>query len=356
MTSKGDFIGFTLDGVHSVDLNVMRVSDGTRYTDNLIPMVQDKTIQVPGGDGNYMFGTSFVQRPFQFPIAYDCMTEQNIRDLRRLMGQRKIMGLIFDELPYKVYKVRPTGTPNLKYVCFETEAEYDSRVNDVDDSLRTKDDLYGVGTRIMKGRLYRGEGTLSFTAYTPFARSRFKYLDEYTVVNIPEWGSMDSPAASDVFFNYYEWVESSRMKLSSAMKKRNNVDYVIDTPTNAGCMVYNAGDIETPFTLKIWFNGAFGGLLISYAADNKSFRIEPFNKQTALGSNTQDAGIQINTALNLIEGIDSAGNPTGTIYNRYTQSGDFFKIAPTNDLEWMGFSWAGASPTKMKIEYDYLYF
>lgn len=356
MTSKGDFIGFTLDGVHSIDLNIMRVSDGTRYTDNILPTLQDKTVQVPGGDGDYLFGSYYTQRPFNFPIAYDCMTEENIRQLRQLMGQKKVMNLIFDELPYKMYKVRPNGTPNLKYVCFETEAEFDDRVDDVDNSLRTKDDLYGIGTRIIKGRLYRGEGNLSFVAYSPYARSRFKYLDEYKVTNIPEWGSMDSPLASDVFFNYYEWVESSRMKLSSAMKKHNGVDYVIDTPVNNGCMVYNPGDIETPFKLKIWFNGQFGGLLITYAADNKNFRIKPFNKQTAQGAYVQDAGIQINTALNLIEGIDILGNPTGTIYNRYTQSGDFFKLAPTEDLEWMDFSWGGASPTRMEIEYDYLYF
>lgn len=356
MTGKGDYIGFTLDGVHSLDLNIMRVSDGTRYTDNIIPSLQDKTIQVPGGDGNYMFGTSFTQRQFQFPIAYDCMTEQNIHDLRRLMGQKKVMGLIFDELPYKVYKVRPYGTPNLKYICFETEVEFDERVEDVDNSVKTKQDLYGVGTRIMKGRLYRGEGNLTFTAFTPFARSRFKYLDNYTVVNIPEWGPMDSPSAAQVFYNYYEWADSSRMKLSTAMKKRNGIDYVLDRPVTAGCMVHNAGDLDTPFILKIWFSGSFGGLLISFAADNKSFRINSFSKQTAQGSSVQDAGIQINTALNLIEGIDKDGNPTGTIYNRYVQTGDFFKIAPTEDLEWMGFSWAGSAPSKMAIEYDYLYF
>lgn len=356
MTSKGDFIGFTLDGVHSLDLNVMRVSDGTRYTDNLIPQVQDKAVQVPGGDGSYLFGSFHTQRPFSFPIAYDCMTEENIRALRQLLGQKKIMGLIFDELPYKVYRVRTNGTPNLKFICFETEAEYDDRINDVDNSLRTKEDLYNVGTRIMKGRLYKGEGTLSFVSYAPYARSRFKYLDEYKVTNIPEWGSMDSPAASDVFFNYYEWADSSRMKLSTTMKKRNGIDYVIDTPVSAGCMVYNAGDIDAPFILKMWFNGSFGGVLISLSSQGKSFRIKPFNKQTAKNGSVQDAGVQINMALNLIEGIDQNGNPTGTIYNRYTQSGDFFKLAPTEDMEWMGFSWAGAAPTRMEIEYDYLYF
>lgn len=347
MTSKGDFIGFTLGGVHSVDLGVMRVSDGSRYTENLLPTMQDKTVQVPGGDGAYLFGSYYTQKSFSIQIAYDEMSEENIRQLRALMARKEPQELIFDELPYKKYLVKANGTPNLKYVCFEKENEFDSRVGDVDEDIHEKDSLYGVGTRIMKGRVYKGEGTLQFITYVPYARSRYKYLDDYNINNVPEWGSMDSALASDVFFNYYEWRESSRMKLSTAtLTMPNRMNYALDRPVTTGCAVYNAGDIETPFWLQI-----FGSGTISIGLN---FRDHHF-ALTGARLYTGDAGLQINTKLNLVEGIDADGELTGTVYNRFITAGDFFKIPPTDFLELISFiNVQGA--TSMKIKYDYLYY
>jgi hypothetical protein len=34
---KGDFIGFTLGNVHSSELGLVRVSDGSRYNEDLLP-------------------------------------------------------------------------------------------------------------------------------------------------------------------------------------------------------------------------------------------------------------------------------------------------------------------------------
>jgi hypothetical protein len=44
-----------------------------------------------------------------------------------------------------------------------------------------------------------------------------------------------------------------------------------------------------------------------------------------------DAYIQIDTKLNLIEGWDSEGKKTGSIYNRYMVSGQFFKIPKSKE-------------------------
>ena len=47
-----DFIGFTYNGKHSMrDFNIYRTSDGSRYNDNLVPSMTDKTADIPGGDG-----------------------------------------------------------------------------------------------------------------------------------------------------------------------------------------------------------------------------------------------------------------------------------------------------------------
>jgi hypothetical protein len=34
---KGDFIGFTFGGIHSSKLGLVRVSDGSRYNEDLLP-------------------------------------------------------------------------------------------------------------------------------------------------------------------------------------------------------------------------------------------------------------------------------------------------------------------------------
>ena len=72
-----DFLGFTFNGKHSLyDLNVYRVSDGGRYNDNLSPELQDKTAEIPGGDGAYYFGTTHKSKKFSINIAFDGLTER----------------------------------------------------------------------------------------------------------------------------------------------------------------------------------------------------------------------------------------------------------------------------------------
>lgn len=139
-----DFIGFTYDGKHSIrDLNIYRTSDGSRYNENLSPSVTDKTAEVPG-DGLYYFGSQHKQRQFSISFAFDQLTEQQFRELRQLFSKKELVELSFDERPYVVYSVKPTGTPTLKTVCFEND-DYE--------------------------RVYKGEGTLSLVAYYPYGHT-----------------------------------------------------------------------------------------------------------------------------------------------------------------------------------------
>ena len=142
---KGDFLGFTFDDVHSSELGITRISDGSRYTENLLPTIQDKTIQVPGSDGTYYHGSFYTQKAFNFPIAFDSLTEEQLRKIKVLFADKKIHNLIFDELPYKIYKVKTIGTPNLEYICFDEKDKYRERYDDFNFSSMTKEDLYGYG-------------------------------------------------------------------------------------------------------------------------------------------------------------------------------------------------------------------
>ena len=149
---KGDYMGFTYNDVHSSELGIVRVSDGSRFNENLLPTMQDKTVQVPGGDGTYYFGSYYTQRQFNVTFAFDNLTEQKVAELKRHFGDKGIHDLIFDETPYKVYSAKVTGTATIKYIPFDEGSTH---------------------------RLYKGEGTIQFTCYYPFARCWSTIKDDY---------------------------------------------------------------------------------------------------------------------------------------------------------------------------------
>lgn len=144
MANNMDFIGFSFNGKHSYDdFGVYRVSDGSRYNDNLIPTMTDKTADVPGGDGQYFFKTNYKTRQFSVSIAFDRLTEEKYRQMRQWLDGQTIHDLVFDELPYKSYSAKVSGTPQLKTLCFDEDGQ----------------------------RIYKGEGIIQFTCYYPFAHS-----------------------------------------------------------------------------------------------------------------------------------------------------------------------------------------
>lgn len=296
---KGDFIGFSFNGYRSEDLGIMRVSDGSRYNEDLIPTTQDKTVQVPGGDGFYYFGSNYTQRQFSINIAFDELTEKQLRELQQVFGTKELGKLIFDERPYKYYMVK-SGKPQLKYICFGREGEV---------------------------RTYKGEGTLTFTAYYPFAKSIYKFLNEYSDKNKDEW------------------------KEASGMKTEKGT---YDTVSNNGSIpVYNAGDLEADFILKFSFpvnNTSIGDMKITLGKENVG-KVEAFLNLKGFGKKGADTGFQINTKTNLIEGFNAEGL-TGTLYNENITQGDFFKIPPRE--EGYQISATGAIPTG--IVYDYIYY
>ena len=295
---KGDFIGFSFNEHRSESLGIVRVSDGSRYNEDLVPTTQDKTVQVPGGDGFYYFGSDYTQRQFSINIAFDELTEKQFRELQQVFGTKELGKLVFDERPYKYYMVK-SGKPQLKYICFGKEGE----------------------------RIYKGEGTLTFTAYYPFAKSVFKFLNEYNDKNKDEWK------------------EASGMKA-----EKGTYDTVSD---NGSISVYNAGDLETDFILKFSLpvdNTPIGDIKITLSKENVG-KVEAFLDLNGFSKKGADTGFQINTKTNLIEGFNAEGL-TGTLYNENITQGDFFKIPPREE----GYQISVTGATPIEIVYDYIYY
>ena len=169
---KGDFIGFTYGGVHFSGHGLMRVSDGSRYSTYLLPSINNKSVQIPGKDGSYFFNSNFGNMEFSISVAYDSVTETDMRKIKQLLGDKKPHALWFDENPYKEYIAKVSKPPQFKWICF-------------DESKNIYRDIDGVSREEMT-RLYKGEGVINFTCHTPYARSRVNFLDDQ--VDSVLWG------------------------------------------------------------------------------------------------------------------------------------------------------------------------
>lgn len=300
-SDSSDYIGFTYNGIPSSSFGIKRTSDGSRFNENLLPSVQDETIQVPGGDGTYYFGSYYTQKPFNVSFAFDSMTEQQLQEFKNWLGDKGVHDLIFDENPYKVYRAKVTGTATIKYIPF-AEGE--------------------------TNRIYKGEGTIQFTCFDPYARSVKKYLNEYSSLNKDEWKGA-----------------------ANLLDEQGNFDRIVDSNK---INLYNPGVRETDFILSFAFDTNSLIPAGSISIDSKSQLY--FQQIKRKGT---DTCVKINTKLNLIEGYVN-DKKSGNIYNECVFKGTFFKIPITTEkdfpLQLVISNENQLANYFMELQYDYIYF
>lgn len=149
------FTGFTLidsltgDEYNSKDLGLYRVSDNNRYSETITPTFEDKVVHVPGQKGSYYFGTKYKDKAFNINVAFDNLSVEQFKDMTttfdNLVMQEEPMPLklIFDDTPYKMNLVYLQNPPTFSYIPFDENEE----------------------------TVLKGEGTISFICFEPFARS-----------------------------------------------------------------------------------------------------------------------------------------------------------------------------------------
>ena len=303
ISKNRDYIGFTFGKFHSSDFGIVRTSNGSRFDESLLPIIQDKTVQVPGGDGTYLFGSYFTQKQFEVAFAFDNLDEQRFAELKTWLGDKKIHDLIFDETPYKAYRAKITGSATIKYIPFE-EGNTD--------------------------RIYKGEGSIQFTAYEPYARCVKKYADEYQVSNLNEW-----------------------KKAAKLLNSKGNYDTLGAIIPNQ-IKLYNPGDRPCDFVMT--FNFSNKGIIPATTIRLTDLEGNTYGldlKQITRKGN--DDCIKINSKINLIEGYYN-GKKTGNVYNAAIIAGDFFKIPLCDSVEAnMVMTVEGSSNLFESIEYNYLY-
>lgn len=206
-----DFIGFSYGKWHCIrNGHVYRTSDGSRYNTNLIPTLTDKIIDAPGNDGQYYFNSFHKNRTFSVNIAFDELTELDLRGLRKCFNGKDIKELIFDERPYVAYDAKVTGIPAIKAICFDDENG---------------------------NRVYKGEGTIQFTCYNPYGHTpNWVWTSSFSTKDAD--GRLASNYDKAVYTSKDQWLDASGLSESTLI---------------------NVGDVDAPFVVK----GASGKVTVA---------------------------------------------------------------------------------------------
>ena len=485
---KGDFLGFTFVTSGNVytneDLGIVRTSDGgDGYEDQLTPEINDKTVEIPGADGSYFYGSDFRSKQFSINFAFDSLTEGQLRNLRQVFGYKHTGALIFDERPYKQYLVKVSNVPELNYVCIDQQEriasnipqdgirwtqheEWTIKYNTISESVNANtekdvivsappsenptflqvdsievsfNDEEGVLTYIKNGttlrfinsetnpetdpiqvtisyqylertqegehekvypyeytdnieRIYRGTGSVEFTAYYPYAKQVYKYLNECTDENVDEWKESSNLLENNsvLIGNQSGHYDTYYMEGYPKANKEipSSTDISVQKKLTGQVILYNGGDISTGFRWFIPWVYLDGTEIKEYNAGSGRATFFPITlintgtgEQLSLSKiyrRGNDVGFQINTENGLIEGMDCSNitkDGTGTtkfeglitsgnIYNDCIKGGEFFKIEPGETTIVVECdSTAGTSAytpqtqlNHSEINYDYLYF
>ena len=270
-----DLTGFKFGDYHSSQFGLIRVSNGSRYNEYLLPTLKNTTTDVPGMEGTLYFGTQKTTRSFQVDMAFDSLTEEDIRDIREwLTGAHS---LIFDERPYIQYMCILNSAPQLKYLTFEENGE----------------------------RIYKGELSVNFVSYLPYGYSidGKKFIDDFLDENFEEW----SNASHLAYKNFYE-----DETLRTYDKFEGNNVYV-----------YNSGDVEADYVLTCYFTeGATAKISMNDVSYEFSLRAKSVNSthlELSVNSKLQYARCrEVNITSGVITGISD--------YEIMLPSTEMFKI------------------------------
>lgn len=270
-----DLTGFKFGDYHSSQFGLIRVSNGSRYNEYLLPTLKNTTTDVPGMEGTLYFGTQKTTRSFQVDMAFDSLTEEDIRDIREwLTGAHS---LIFDERPYIQYMCMLNSAPQLKYLTFEENGE----------------------------RIYKGELSVNFVSYLPYGYSidGKKFIDDFFDENFEEW----SNASHLVYKNFYE----------------GETLHAYDKFEGNNVYVYNGGDVEADYILTCYFTeGATAKISMNDVSYEFSLRAKSANSthlELSVNSKLQYARCRdVNIANGVITGISD--------YEIMLPSTEMFKI------------------------------
>lgn len=199
---KGDFIGFTFKGIHSSQLGITRVSEGSRYKVPLLPDIEDNVTQIKGRDGEIYYNSTYLSKTKEISIAFDSLTEKEYRVLKNFLNGKDIGELYFDETPYKSYIAKIKQINDFNFICFDEYLKH----NGIKDEYTS--------------RIYKGEGTIVFYFYDPFEYSKYNTKQEYILFLKNKYGE-DTEEYNEYINHMREWIDSSGLDIDNIIQKWN---------------------------------------------------------------------------------------------------------------------------------------
>lgn len=264
-----DFKDFSFKGQKASSFGITRVSSGNRYNENLNPTLKDTTVNITGRDGTVWFDSIHTQRQFKVDFAFDSLTEIQLRQLKVWLNGKDSGELIFDEEPYKAYNCKVTGNATIKYLCFDKTATE---------------------------RIYKGEGSINFTAYEPYAHMPYKIM----------YNGEEEISRAIIATHYQDYWES----YSNVAEWLNTLNLPATKDISTQGFINN-GDIPTPFQWK--YESIPGGL--DYGTEIRFWQAQtsPWHAQIPKKIVIQET----TTSENKVVGI-KWNSETGLIYKKMT--------------------------------------
>jgi hypothetical protein len=256
---SNDFIGFSFNGVSSQSLGISRVSDGSRYNEQMLPGFQDKSAQMPGSDYTLYWESFYNTRTWTLSIAFDHMTDAQMSLLRRTFNTKNLAPLTFAERDGIHWLAKVQSPPQLKYICFDEDNE----------------------------RIYKGEGTITFIAYYPFGMSELQPKRNIASANITNSG--------DIPMDWYVVITKARaanlsevevqvnnnaigqLQFSNITMESNDNFLVINSKTNLveGASAYNSSTGTYTATGNVYNQYMSYGDFFQIPTGNSNFLIIP---------------------------------------------------------------------------------
>lgn len=250
---RGEFIGFTYNGIHSEELGVIRTSSGDRFETIAAPELKDKTVVIPGSDETVYFGTEINSSKLSLKIALDGISEVQMNQIKQKWLDKKIHPLIFDEYPFKAYYAKVANS-SIRFTCLDD----------------------GKGQRI-----YYGTGNLDFVCNYPYALGLYKDSEEFF----------------KAYEGRYDLIEGGVLPASAGWVSQN-IKYSMS----------NTGDLDMDF--KIIFT--FENEKCAYEVESST---EKFYLKFEVDKKNEDVYVQYDSKTQNLTGLDSNQKPTGTFYS-----------------------------------------
>jgi predicted phage tail component-like protein len=147
---SGSFLGFTINGIHSSQLGIVRTYD--KEYELKQASFSDETQEREGRDGEDWYGTLLGSKEIPISFAYYGLTEYQLSQIKKLFNTKKPIPLILDEEPHKTWMVYSDSSATRSYIGFEMNGD----------------------------RYYNGEGQVTFVSHSPYAKCELLCEEDYT--------------------------------------------------------------------------------------------------------------------------------------------------------------------------------